>query len=39
MTLGQIYDSGVVDLDKNATYQFNKSGEVGVFYIEVIETF
>ncbi|MBO4670776.1 MAG: hypothetical protein J5640_02910 [Bacteroidales bacterium] len=39
MTLGTIYDSGVVNLDKGTDYKFNKSGEVGLFYIEVVETF
>ena len=38
MTLGQIYDSGVVTLDAGTEYKFSKSGEVGLFYIEVIET-
>lgn len=37
MTYGQLYDSGVVELEKSSTYQFDKSGEVGVFYVEVTE--
>ncbi len=39
MTLGELYDSGVVSLDPSTTYQFNKSGEVGLFYVEVTEVF
>lgn len=37
MTYGQLYDSGVVELEKSSTYKFSKSGEVGVFYVEVTE--
>ena len=39
MTYKELYDSGVVNLDKNTEYKFDKSGEVGIFYIEVTETF
>ena len=39
MTYKEIYDSGVVNLDKGTEYKFNKSGEVGIFYIEVTEVF
>lgn len=37
MTLGTIYDSGIVTLEKGTEYKFNKTGEVGLFYVEVIE--
>lgn len=30
--------SGVVDLDEGTSYSFSKSGEVGLFYVEVNET-
>lgn len=39
MTVGTIYDSGVVNLDKGTEYKFNKSGEIGLFYVEVVEAF
>ena len=39
MTYKVLYDSGVVNLDKGTEYKFSKSGEVGVFYIEVVEEF
>ena len=39
MTYKELYDSGVVNLDKGTEYKFSKSGEVGVFYIEVVEEF
>lgn len=38
MTLGTIFDSGEVTLDKGTEYKFNKTGEVGLFYVEVVET-
>ena len=38
MTLGELYDSDVITLDESTTYTFDKSGEVGLFYIEVVET-
>ena len=39
MTLGVLYDSGEISLDKNESYTFDKSGEVGLFFVEVVETF
>ena len=38
MTLGTIYDSGDVALAANTNYAFNKSGEIGLFYVVVTET-
>ena len=38
MTLGTIYDSGIVELEANKSYSFNKSGEIGLFYVVVTET-
>ena len=38
MTLGTIYDSGDVALEANTNYKFNKSGEIGLFYVVVTET-
>ena len=39
MTLGTLYDSGEISLDKGKAYKFDKTGEVGLFFIEVVETF